>query len=54
MGTVLMFLGTNRAFLNFEVGPLVGRVGLTADFITKTDGSKNTHGTHWVIELQSV
>lgn len=54
MGTVLMFLGTNRAFLDFEVGPLVGRVDLTADFITKTNGSKNTHGTDWELELQSV
>lgn len=40
-----MFLCANRAFLDLEMGPFIGRIGLTADLITKTDGSQNTHGT---------
>jgi len=49
-----MFLRANRAFLDLEMGPFIGRIGLTADLITKTDGSQNTHGTDWVTGNQLV
>lgn len=49
---VLMFLRAGRAFSNFEVCSLIGRISLTADFVTKADGGKNSHRPNWVIMAQ--
>ncbi len=40
---VLMFLCADGALLYFEVGSGIGRIGLVAGFVTKTDGGKDTH-----------
>ena len=38
-----MFLRANRAAQYFEVGVLIGRIGLLADFFTKANSGKDTH-----------
>ena len=49
-----MFLRADRALLYFEVGVRIGRIGLMADFFTKTDGGKDTHDPGWLGTVLSV
>ena len=48
-----MFLCADRARQYFEVGVLIGRIGLLADFFTKADGGKDTHDPDWLGMVQS-
>ena len=42
-----MLLCADRAPQYFEVGVLIGRIGLVADFFTKANGGKDTHDPDW-------